>query len=91
MILIRLYNLMFNVSTTRGNQINMQLTHIHYNLQKHIVSNKVIDVWNSLPNKVVCADSINTFLVSSLYNYDLKFGWKAKISGIRSHSLKFNI
>jgi len=52
---------MSNVSITRGNQCKIQLTHIHYNLQKHYFPNRVIDVWNSLPNEVVSADSI-TFL-----------------------------
>jgi len=40
----------------------MQLTQIHYNLRKHYFTNRVIDVWNSMPNEVVSsADSINIF------------------------------
>jgi len=50
---------MSNVSITRGNQFKMQLTHIHFNLRKHFFTNRAIDVWNSLPNEVVSADSIN--------------------------------
>jgi len=42
-------------------------------------------MWNSLPNEVVSADSIN-ILKSSLdkfcYNQDLKFDWKAELYGI---------
>jgi len=76
---------MSNVSITRGYQFKMQLTHIHYNLRKHFFTNRGIDVWNSLPNEVVSADSIH-ILKSRLdkfwYDQDLKFDkdWKAKIS-----------
>jgi len=50
---------MSSVSITRCNQFKMQLTHIHYNLRKHYFTNRVIDVWHSLPNVVVSANSIN--------------------------------
>jgi len=70
--------IMSNVFITRGNEFKMQLTHIQYNLRKHLFTNRVIDIWNSLPNEVVSADSIN-ILKSSLDkfryrpNQDLKF------------------
>ena len=54
----------FNLSTisnTRGNIYKMQLTHMHYNLRKHFFSNRIIAVWNSLPNVVVSAESTNAF------------------------------
>jgi len=69
---------MSNISITRGNQFGIQLTHIHYNLRKHIFTKKVIDIWNSMPNEIVPADSIN-ILKSRLdkfwYNQNLKFDW----------------
>jgi len=47
---------------------------------KTLFINRVIDVWNSLPNEVVSADSI-IILKSRMdkfwYNRDLKFDWKA--------------
>jgi len=70
----------------------MQLTHIHYNLRKHYFTNRVIDVWNSMPNEVVSADSINIFkscLDQFWCNQDIKFDWKAEIFGTGSRSLKF--
>jgi len=70
----------------------MQLTHIHYNLQKHYFTNWVIDVWKSLPNEVVSADFINIFksrLDQFWCNQGLKFDRKAEISGFGSRSLKF--
>jgi len=85
---------MSNVPSTRGNQFKMQLSHIHYNLQKHYFISRAIDVWNCLPNEVASADSINIFK-SSLDKFwcyqDLKFDWKAEISGIGSRSLKFSL
>ena len=44
-----------HVSNTRGNIYKMQLTHLHYNLCKHFFSNRIIAIWNSLPNMVVSA------------------------------------
>jgi len=84
---------MSNVSTTRGNQFKMQLTHIHYNLRKHCFTNRVIDVWISLHNKVISADSTNIVksrLDKCWYNQDLKFDWKAEVFGIGSRSFKFS-
>jgi len=51
----------------------------------------VIDVWISLPNEVVSADSINILKSRPdqfWCNQDLKFDRKAKISRIGSRSLK---
>ena len=82
---------MSNISNTRGNKFKMQLTHIHYNLRKHFFSNRIIDVWNSLPNDIVSADSTNIFknrLDKFWCNQDFKFDWKADIAGIGSRSLK---
>jgi len=72
----------------------MQLTHIHYidyNLRKHFFINKIIAVWSSLRNDVVSADSTNSFknrLDKFWFNQDLKFDWKADITGIGSRRLK---
>ena len=82
---------MSNISNTRGNKFKMQLTHIHYNLRKHFFSNRIIDVWNSLPNDIVSADSTNIFknrLDKFWFNQDFKFDWNADITGIGSRSLK---
>jgi len=41
----------------------MQLTHMHHNLRKHFFSNRIIAVWNSLPNIIVNAESTNRFKI----------------------------
>ena len=47
-----------HVSNTRGNIYKMQLTHLHY---KHFFSNRIVAIWNSLPNMIVSAESTNIF------------------------------
>jgi len=37
----------------------MHLTHTHYNLRKHFFSNRIIALWNSLPNIIVNAEPTN--------------------------------
>ena len=49
------------VSNTRGNIYKSQLTHMHYNLRKHYFGNRVVAIWNSLPNTDVSAESVNIF------------------------------
>ena len=51
-----------NVFNTRSNKFKIQLTHIHYDIQKlryteALLSNKIIAECNSLPNDVVSVDS----------------------------------
>ena len=52
---------MSSISNTRGNMFKMQLTLTRYNIQKHFFSNRLIALWNSLPNIVVSAVSTNMF------------------------------
>jgi len=63
----------------------MQLTHMHYNLRKHFFSNRIIAVWNNLPNSIVNAESTNIFknrLDRFWANQEIKFDWHADIAGI---------
>ena len=79
-----------HVSNTRGNMYKMQLTHMHYNLRKHFFSNRIVAIWNSLPNTVVSAESVNIFknrLDKFWAKQNFKFDWNADITGIGSRSL----
>jgi hypothetical protein len=79
-----------HVSNTRGNSYKMQEMHVHYNLRKHFFCKRIIVVWNSLPNTVISAESINTFknrLDKFWVNQDVKFDWKADTTGIGSRSI----
>jgi len=48
-------------STTRGNKYKSQKSSRLYNIGKYSFSSRVVNMWNSLPNDVVEADTINTF------------------------------
>jgi len=42
----------------RGNRYKLTQKHVHYNLTKYSFSNKVVSIWNSLPDYVVSACSV---------------------------------
>jgi len=48
-------------SITRGNKLKLVPKHCKYDLRKHYFINRVVSIWNSLPNDVVMADNINLF------------------------------
>ena len=48
-------------SITRGNKLKLVPQHCKYDLRKHYFTNRVVSIWNSLPNDVVMADNINLF------------------------------
>jgi len=52
---------LFHVSNARGNIYKMQLIHVHYNLRKYFFSNKILALWNGLPNKVIFAESTKIY------------------------------
>ena len=78
-----------NISNTRGNMYKLQLSHVHYNLRKHFFSNRIVAVWNSLPNIIVNAESTNIFknrLDRFWSDQEFKFDWLADITGIGNRS-----
>jgi len=80
------------VNQTRGNTFKIFQEHVHYNLRVYYFSNRVIQMWNSLPDSVVESNSINCFKNNldkfcQNHNEDVKFNWKSSITGARSRSL----
>jgi len=55
-------NFNFNhVSSTRGNKFKLQKEMCRYDIRKYSLCYRVVNVWNSLPDYVVEADSVNSF------------------------------
>jgi len=46
---------------TRGNKHTLYQSSVNYDLRKHFFTNRVVSLWNTLPNVVVDSDSINCF------------------------------
>jgi len=49
--------------TTRGNSLKLLQHYCHYDLRRHNFTNRIVSIWNSLPNNVVTANTMNTFRI----------------------------
>jgi len=48
-------------SNSRGNSLRFKKSHVRTKIRQHFFSHRVINLWNSLPDEVVTAPTINTF------------------------------
>jgi len=58
-------------------------------LSKYSFTNRVVNIWNSLPNKVVLADSLNCYksrLDKFWLNQDIVYNFRAEIEGTGKRS-----
>ena len=46
---------------TRGNSNKLLVKRCRYELRKNFFSNRIVNMWNSLPDYVIMTDTINTF------------------------------
>ena len=56
---------------------------------KYSFTDRVVNIWNSLPNKVVLADSVNCFksrLDKFWQNQDIVYNFRAEIEGTGNRS-----
>ena len=69
---------------TRGNSRKLLVKRCHYDLRKYFFSNRIINIWNSLPDSVVMADTVNQFnnrLDKYWENYDFVYDHRATCTG----------
>ena len=74
------------LEVTNSNLFNIS----QYNLKKFNFTDRVITIWNSLSNRVVSADTINTFkdrLDKFWANQDVLYDYKSDLHGIGNRSV----
>ena len=70
---------------TTGNKYKLIQHHCCYDLRKFNFTNRVISIWNSLSNRVVSSDTVNTFkhgLDKHWFDQDIKYNYKADLRDI---------
>ena len=75
---------------TRGNKYKLHHNLVKYDLKKYFFTNRVVSLWNSLPDYVFDVDSINSFkgrLDKFWINQDVLYNWEADFAGIGNRSL----
>ena len=76
-------------SVTRGNSYKLLNQRFHYDIRKYSFAPRVVNVWNSLPDAVVNADSLAVFkstLDKHWYNQAIKYDYRAALTGIGNRS-----
>ena len=77
-------------SITRGHSLKLVHPRCHYDLRKYSFTVRIVNLWNSLPENVVSANTVNTFknrLDKFWSDQDLVYDYKADLTGIGNRSL----
>jgi len=78
-----------DMSVTRSNELGLKKFRPRYDLRKYSFTNRVVNILNNLPNKVVLADAVNCFksrLDKFRQNQDIVYNFRAEIEGTRNRS-----
>jgi len=70
---------------TRGNALKLETVRAKYDKRKHFFSDRVVSVWNSLPDSVIDVKSVNAFknaLDKHWSGEQMLYDYRAKLSGI---------
>jgi len=76
-------------SRTRGNVFKLQNKRFHYDIRKFSFSIRIVNVWNSLPNRVVEAESVDAFkrrLDKFWADQSIIVDYKAELTGLTNRS-----
>ena len=82
--------MIYNINrVTRGNYFRLSKNRSHYGFRKFSFTNRIVNIWNSLPNAVVDVDSVDLFK-SRLDNFwrfqDVKYDYTANLVGTGDRS-----
>jgi len=69
--------------------MRLQKVRFKYDLRKYCFTNRVVNIWNGLPNWVVTAESTNIFktrLDTFWHNQDIMYDFRAQLEGTGSQS-----
>jgi hypothetical protein len=76
-------------SRTRGNVFKLKNKCFHYDIRKFSFAVRIVNVWNSLPNKVVMANTVDTFkrrLDTFWADQEVLYNYKAELTGLTNRS-----
>ena len=68
---------------TRGNELKLKKRRSKLNIRKYVYTNRITDIWNSLPNVVVRSKNVKNFEIALDRHWsdeDVKFDFKSDIS-----------
>ena len=71
-------------SVTRGHNLKLVNSRCHYDLRKYSFTVRVVNTWNSLPDSVISANNVNTFinrLDKFWANQELIIDYKSSLTG----------
>ena len=77
------------LTITRGNDSRLMKSRAKYDLRKYSFTSRIVNIWNSLPNWVVSANTTNTFknrLDRFWQNQEIIYDFKAQLEGTGSRS-----
>ena len=76
-------------ASTRGNNYKLVNHSFHYDLRKHFFLARIVNIWNSLPNSVVDASTVNTFKaqLDKFWSHQaVKYDFTADLTGTGNRS-----
>ena len=76
---------------TRGNCNKLLVKRCRYEPRKNFFSNRIVNIWNSLPDYVVMYDTINTFKNRHWKHRDFLFHYRATYTGTGDQNLCLSI
>jgi len=85
----KLLMISYTASVTRGNSLTIVNKCCHYDLRTFSFCNRITSLWNSLPEDIVTAQSLDSFKIKLDKHWhlqELRFNWQAEISGTGSRS-----